>query len=438
VFEDWVSALFQVSRFYVHRGVELRPPENKRNSWGEYDLIAQRFDVRREAHAVEAKSGVSDLGPAEVLKWRGKLALLDCGGSWWQWDDGPARGAPVSRQVPPDIRDRLERSGLIFVAVCDTGTAAGLAHVRALISDTPPRAADQTTVDEWRYNYWVVRSLADTLTRLPQPLKDDVSRFWQDVTSGLPLMADPVARLERAWAHWSASGPLVGRLDECAAKELARTTGLGLGSDALGELRKALALGTRSASKSQWLAARELWFSAWLRHTLRMMTLDAAVQCIAEDVPEADLRGVRPGLPGQLRALREIQFVERLPQFWQAFSGPWGGWVSNDSAHRNAELRAMCQSAGLPFSSGAVALETLDRLMVSPGGRYLVQGLHDHRTVVYHPPPMKALGHFTRLNLEARTSRQDQFPAKRPTNCAIWTNALERLLLEKSSQRHQQ
>lgn len=389
--EDWVASLFQLGRFYVDRGVSYRDGQG----WAEYDVAAARFTPGCiDRHVAEVKSGPKDATPQAVMLWLGKLHFFGgASGSWWQWD--PVVGDPekkvdlIERKVPKDVRERLRSSGLDFVTLEDIDAVYAQRQLRGILSEVPPVDIQNTNTDAWRYFYLTDRVLRHLMADFPKPVNRAVQGAWDRVAYKLPMTLDPATRLQSAWTAFEDVGKVEKEARESLIESLAEQACL----SKYAAQKKVRSLTLHGGGAGAELEVQRLaWSNAWVRHVLRMATLHAAVEYVASGTDLALARSIHKSMPVRLAEIGKIPFYDRLPQFWQVFTGPWGGWLTH--ATRERELQDMCQEAGLPYSSAAQALRCWDILF--PARNSWLQGVGNFSMYSYHPPPMKALGLYKR------------------------------------------
>jgi hypothetical protein len=373
--EDYVSALFRASRYFVETNIT----ERDFTEILELDAVATSYELDPPVSTLaEAKGG--DWGFSDIFKVVGWMRYLDLPQGGFFVTAGPrAETIPACQQkVAP-----------LGVALVDLGTfvdAAARFEARGF-----QKVAEPLLVELWRYSAWVERRLVANLRAAakatpPQEGPRAAMEYYRLINDGIFFVKEVPGRLLRLYEAYQQHPKLsLGVALEIGGGKYepdSPTTNSPV-------MRNAIFYGKCAAVQA----------SFYLEHRARLSILKAAIDLVCRAEAAGAPLKVPLTLPGTFRdgleVLRKEPSFRRYALFWQVFLWGFGGFLLAD--RQAEEYEALSVQTGVRIGDIPQALKAFD-VLFPPGGSWLTRlGQSECIVVKMVPAAFRGIGAYQRL-----------------------------------------
>jgi hypothetical protein len=373
--EDFVSALFRASRYFVETNIT----ERDFTEILELDAVATSYEGGLPTSVLaEAKGG--DWGFADIFKVVGWMRYLDLARGGFFVTAGP-RASTV-----PACQQKITPLGVTLVDLGDFSDA-----VKRFEAAGFQKVADALLVDVWRFSAWAERRLIHQLRSAakanpPREGPRAAMEYYRLVNDGIFFVKDVRERLVKLYdayqTHPKLSLGVAVEIGGGAYDPNTLVTGHPI-------MREAIFRGRHDPVQAAF----------YLEHRARLSILKAAIDltCHAEAI------GVPPNipltLPGTFRAgldvLRKQRSFKRYALFWQVFLWGFGGFLLRDRLKEEHESLSL--QTGVPVDDIPQALKAFDVLFPAGGSWHVQLGTSQCVVAKMVPAAFRGMGAYQRL-----------------------------------------
>jgi hypothetical protein len=374
--EDYVSALFRASKYFVETNIT----ERDFTEILELDAVATSYEANTPTSILaEAKGG--DWGFSDIFKVVGWMRYLDLPRGAFFVTAGP-RATTI-----PACQQKVAPLGIVLVDLGDFTDVIARFEVGGF-----QKVADPSLVDIWRYSAWAERRLIASLRSgaKAKPPKDGpraAMEYYRLINDGIFFVKEVPDRLLRLYEAYQQHPKLsLGMALEIGGGKYepdASTT-----NDPV--MHEAIYRGRHNAIQAAF----------YLEHRARLSILKAGIDLICH----AEATGTSPNLPltlpGTFRAglevLRKEPSFKRYALFWQVFLWGFGGFILAD--RQAEEYGALSVETGVPVKDVPQAMKAFDVLFPTGGSSWIAQlGTSQCIVVKMVPAAFRGIGAYQRL-----------------------------------------
>jgi len=356
-FEEYISAYFQASGYYIERNVIERAPKEVL----ELDIISTDYSVTPpEVRLLEVKSGA--WGFADLFKQRGWMDYLNV-----------SRGMLIASGGKDDVDFFAEKAARLGINLLVISSLSESKKVLAEFIETG--AMDDLDVSVWRFSYWVERNLLRRLKDQKKIYPDmkrykALDKYYFEVTSGIFFTENIVQKADRLYSAFQEFP----RISAKCGHEI-------LGDDFDGDYK--------TVPKSVFEDTRyrclytDLQISTFVEHRARLAILKNAVDyklyrnagaenktgsvsdrlglsfvSLFELLPTSFQEG--------LESISKDEYFHRYPVFWQWFLWVFGGFILKDYEEKEYEI--LSRKTGVPVDEVPNALDAYQALFPRDDG----------------------------------------------------------------------
>ena len=380
-FEEYTSACFQASGYYIERNIIERAPVEVL----ELDIITTDYSVRPpEVRLLEAKSG--GWGFADLFKVRGWMDYL-----------GLSQGMFIASKGKDNIdlfAEKAERLGISLVVI------PSLTQSRQVLSAFMDTAAiDSLDVSMWRFSYWVERNL---LRRLKDSKKTcpnmkrykAMDDYYFAVSSGIFFTESIVQKVDELYSAFQEFP----RISAKCGHEI-------MGDDFDGDHKTV----PKSVFEDTYYdcSYTDVQISTFVEHRARLAILKNAVDYKLyrsagldnETDSVSELLGLSfvklfdllpTSFQQGLESISKDEYFHRYPVFWQWFLWVFGGFILKDYEEKEYEI--LSNKTGVPVDEIPNALQAYQALFPRDDGWFVDLPHSSVRVMKICPVPFMGVG----------------------------------------------
>lgn len=404
-FEEFISAIFHSSGFYVERNIIEKDGQDIL----ELDIVLTNYNESHpDIRLVEIKSG--DWGSSDLFKLYGWMNYLKYSSSVFI--------ARRKRDNVDFIKKKFGELGIELILIPDLSKSEE--ELAELTGKRNIERADSTT---WRCSYWVERRLLEDLKqkkKLESHAKcyKTLEDYYDEVNNGIFFTQDPIKRVETLYGAFHQKYPHISA--KCGNEMVGKNF-----DDEYEEIPKEIFSKTFYDGNYN-----DIQISAFIEHRARLAILKSLVDYKMLGKESSSLSFLLPGtfLQG-LDSIGKDKYFQKYPVFWQWFMWVFGGFILTD--YKDEEYGFLARKTGIPIDEIQNALDSYNKLFPIEGGWFSKVHKSNIELLKIFPLPFAGIGAHYRKLIHTRAKKFDDLILEGKytlSDLKKWNNLTVRLL----------